>query len=138
MQARKLLKPSKIKILAGAWLIFWSFIFSGKTEFQIIREYQSKNDPHFHYVQNFLKTIPSDKSVRTHEGFAPHLANRKELHIYENQHPLEGGSEKAQNAEYVILDERLLGGNVQDKLKELEARGYQMSHQHDGFYVYKK
>ena len=135
---RKFLDHSKIKILTGGWLILWSLIFSGNSEFQIIQGYRAADEPHFHYVRTFLKTIPSDRSVRTHEVLAPHLANRKELYIYENQHPFEGGSEKAQNATYVILDRRFLGGNQQDKLRELEARGYQILHEHDGFYVYAK
>jgi uncharacterized membrane protein len=132
----KVLYGFRAKAVTGVWLIAWSLIFSGKTEFQIIREYQNKNEPHFQYVRSFLKSVPSERSVRTHEVFAPHLANRKELYIYENQHPLEGGSIKAQNAQYVILDRRFLGGNEQAKLQELEIRGYQLMHAHDGFYVY--
>ena len=134
----KFLDGFMAKVAAGAWLIVWGLIFSGKTEFQIIHEYQAKTESHFQYVRSFFKQISPDKSVRTHEVFAPHLANRKELHIYENQYPLEGGSEKALNSECVILDRRFLGGNDQDKLRELEARGYRILYEHDGFYVYTK
>jgi len=108
----------------------------GKNEFRIIIDYQSKTESHFQYVQSFFKAIPTNISVRTHEVFAPHLANRKELHIYENRNPIEGASNNALTADYVILDSRFLGGNEKDKLRKVEALGYKMHHEHNGFYVY--
>ncbi len=98
------------------------------------------DSPHLAYIRSYLKTIPSNVSVRTHEFFASHLINRKELHIYENQHPKEGGSEKAQNADLVIIDEGFLkdAPSKEEQLQQLKVKGYQVIHEHDGFYVFSK
>lgn len=77
-------------------------------------------------------------SVRTHEFFAPHLATRKELYIYENTYSREGGSEEAQNAKCVILDRNFLREPENLVLDRLLKRGYAIQHEHDGFYVLTK
>ena len=131
---------SKWKRFATYWIIGWSFLLSGVSEYHVISEYQRLDSPHLEYVRRYLKTIPSDFSVRTHEFFAPHLANRKELHIYENQHPKEGGSEKAQNADLVIIDNGFLRSSPskETQVQQLKAKGYKIIHKHDGFYVFSR
>ncbi len=132
--AGKKFPTEKVKIVAAYWLIGWSLLMSGVSEFHVIGEYQKQDTPHWEYVRTYLKQIPSSVSVRTHEFFAPHLANRKELHIFENNHPKEGGSAKAQNTEYIILDRNFLS-NENAQIAELKNRGYIVQHEHDGFYV---
>lgn len=131
----KVFPINRVKVVMGYWLIIWSILLSGVSEYHVIREYQRKDNPHFNYVRNYFKTIPSTVSVRTHEVFAPHLANRKELFIFENNHPKEGGSEQAMNAGYVVLDRKFISGFDGSQISNLLSRGYQIKHEHDGFYV---
>ena len=129
---------TKFRRIGAYWLLAWSIIFSGVSEFHIIREHERQNNPHLNYVRQYLKTVPSHFSVRTHEFLAPHLVNRKGLHIYENTHPREGGSEKAQDADLVIIDQHFLPVLIHGRIKELKTKGYSVAHQHDGFYVMKR
>ena len=109
----------------------------GKPELSIIRKNQLSDNEHFAYVRQYLKTIPEDVSVRTHEFFAPHLANRKELHIYENRNPKEGASQKAMEAECVIVDRNFLGDDWQNAISILQSN-YALVHEHEGFYVFQR
>lgn len=84
-----------------------------------------------------FSAVPESASVRTHEFFAPHLANRKELHIFENNHPAEGGSEKARNTDFVIVHTRLLGADAEAKLAPVRAK-YRLSYEKDGLMVFQK
>ena len=126
------------KLFSVYWIIGWSILLSGKADYQVIRQYQLKNSPHFNYVRKYLKMFQSSASVRTHEFFAPHLAARKELYIYENANPREGGSAKARNAEYVILDQIFLNQSKTKDIDSLREKGYMIQHAYDGFYVLKK
>ena len=122
------------------WVIGCSIFFTGVSEYHVISEYKRMDSPHLAYIRSYLKEVPSNVSVRTHEFFASHLINRKELYIYENQHPKEGGSERAQNANFVIIDEGFLkeAPTKDEQLQALKTKGYQMIHEHDGFYVFSK
>ena len=122
------------------WIVGCSLLLSGVSEYHIISEYKKQDTPHLGYIRQYLKTIPNGVSVRTHEFFAPHLANRRELHIYENQHPKEGGSEKAQNAELVVIDDGFLkdSPSKEDQIQTLKAKGYRIVHEHEGFYVFSR
>ncbi len=131
----KFLPPKRAKIFVGYWLIIWSILLSGVSEYYVISEYQRQDNPHFAYVRNYLKTIPSSVSVRTHELFAPHLANRRELFIFENHHPKEGGSKKAMSADYVILDQKFIPNFDASQISNVLNQGYSIKHEHDGFYV---
>ena len=119
-------------------LLTASLLTTGVSEIHTLSEFKRKDNEHLSHVRDFLKHIPTDVSVRTHEFFAPHVSNRLELHIYENGHPKEGGSEKALNSDLVIVDEYLLKTEITKKLQEIEQRGYQIIHEHDGFYVFQK
>jgi len=122
-------------IVVSLLVIGWSFLLSGKSDYQIIKQYVRDDKPHFSYLRKYLTTIPRSLAVRTNEFLAPHLATRKELYIYENTHPKEGGSEKAQRAACVILDQMFLKQPAETAVKELETRGYSIQHEHEGFYV---
>lgn len=117
------------------WILVWSIIYSGKADIHIIREYAKQDTAHFTYIRNYLKTIPSNVSVRTHEFFAPHVAMRKDLHIYENENSREGASQKAKNTDYVILDRIFLGDDADKKLSEVKQNGYALIHENGGFFV---
>lgn len=129
---------NKLRLGGLYWLISWGLLLTGVSEFHVIREYQKQGNAHFDYVRRYLKTVSSDASVRTHELLAPHVANRKELHIYENNHPREGGSEKAKSADYVILDERFVDKPIDLHITKLRGDDYVLAHEHDGFYVLTK
>ncbi len=131
----KFFPPGRVKVLAGYWLMIWSILLSGVSEYYVIYEYQRQDNPHFAYVRNYFKTVPNSASVRTHEFFAPHLANRKELFIFENHHPKEGGSKKALNADCVILDQKFISGFDGSQISDLLNQGYSIKHEHEGFYV---
>lgn len=134
------------KKFAVYWLIGWSFLLTGVSEYHVVSEHHRLDSPHLEYIRRYLKAVPNHVSVRTHELFAPHVANRKELHIYENEHPREGGSTKAQNADLVILDDRFLKDIKKEaviitkemQIKQLKANGYRLIHEHDGFYVFSR
>jgi len=120
------------------WLIGWSLLLAGVSEIHIIQEYRRKDNPHYEYIRQYLKTVPKHISVRTHEFFAPHIPKVTELHIYENKHPREGGSEKAQAAEYVFIDKGFVDPPIESHVTSLKEKGYKIIHEHEGFYVFRK
>lgn len=128
----------RVKLILIYWFLGSSLLLAGVSEFYVMTQFLAKDSDHFAYVRRYLKTVPSSVSVRTHEFFAAHLANRRELHIYENHYSREGGSQKALNSEYVILDASLLGDGYERHLEELRQQGYRSTHVHDGFFVFQK
>ncbi len=88
-------------------------------------------------LPGLLKRVPKDASVRTHEFLAPHLACRRDLYIYENQHPREGASPPALQAEYVVLDEMFLGQTAAKAFDELKQRGYRQVFEDEGFRIFR-
>lgn len=119
-------------------LIGASVLNQGTPEVRMIRDLARKNQSHFEEIRTYLKLVPEDWAVRTHLFFASHLAMRHELHIYENGHPREGGSPRAQNAEYVIIDTQFLEGDSQGHLRELKNRGYEIVKEINGLWVLQK
>ncbi len=117
------------------YLIFWSVLMAGVSDYYVASRAQIQETPHLKELPALLKKVPDGASVRTHEFLAPHLANRKELFIFENHHPLEGGSEKAMNADYVILDKTFLGS--EDPSAEAWTVNYTLSFEKDGFMIFK-
>ncbi len=101
-------------------------LMAGVSEVYVLKTNLDQRTAHVQAIAAFLKKVPPDVSVRTHEFFAPHLAHRRELFIYENQHPREGGSEKAMNAEVVILDTLLLKEKAAGDVASLLRRGYRV------------
>jgi hypothetical protein len=94
--------------------------------------------PHTAMVEKKLATIPSTASLRTHEFYAPHAANRKELHIFENNHSKEGGSWKAHHTDFVAIDRQIFKGDFDGALSALKKDGYQIDFEEDGFCILKK
>ncbi len=103
-----------------------------------MRGFQDKPSDHLQTIHRLLETIPADVSVRTHEFFAPHVAHRKEVHIYENDHPHEGGSDAALSSEYVVLDAGLLGANAESHYQALRDRGYRQKASENGLHIFYK
>lgn len=120
------------------YLLSCAILMAGVSEYYVIREHEMKKTPHMQRIHAHFQAIPQNVSVRTHEFFAPHLANRKGLHIYENQNPAEGASEAAMNADYVIVDAGLLGSGAEMKLNEIRQKGYHSLTEDEGFYVFAK
>lgn len=107
-------------ILAGAkmrwrhryWaygLLLASVLMSGVTEVYPMRRHWIGVNAHTKTAREIFRSLPAGGSLRTHEFLASQAANRRELHIYENHHPREGGSLKARTAEYVVLDQSMMG-----------------------------
>jgi hypothetical protein len=111
---------------------------SGTSEVYPMRRQWITLTPHTAIVKKALAGIPSAFSLRTHEFYAPHAANRKELHIFENNHPKEGGSWKARHTEYVAIDRQILKDSFEDALNTLKQDGYRIDSEEDGFFVLKK
>ena len=128
----------RLKLFLIYWIIGTSLLSAGVSEYYVINEYLKEDNAHYSYVRKYLRTISSSYSVRTHEFFAAHLFNRRELHIYENGNPREGGSFKALNSDLVILDRTLLGADPKGQIDALLAKNYVIQHERDGFYVLSK
>ncbi len=124
------------KLLLSYWLLGTTLLSSGVSEYYVIAQFKAQDSSHLAYLRSYFETVPASVSVRTHEFFAPHLAKRHELYIYENTHPKEGGSEKAQNADMVIIDRMLLGNDYERHLTDLRNRNYTLQHEHEGLFVF--
>ena len=121
-----------------AYFLISTLLFSGISEIYIISEQSRFLSKRNDATGEYLSKIPSDQSVRTHEFFAPHVAHRKKLYIYENQNPKEGLSKEALNADWIILDESLLGGGAEIHLQKIESQGYHRQPSLAGLFVYQK
>lgn len=117
------------------YLIAWVLLMSGVSEYHVIKVHLEKWTPQVKEAAQYLKTIPPEASVRTHEFLASHLAHRRELYIYENEHPREGRSPEAMRAQYVVLHEAWLGGKEKSVVEQLEQTGYRLLHDHAGLKV---
>lgn len=119
-------------------LLVSGVMMAGVSDFYIARRFAAdKIGDTYEIKQLLFYNILGTDSVRTHEFLAPHLANRKELHIYENNHPKEGGSEKARNADCVVLHRRLLGDGEETAVASLMNK-YDLKFEKDGLMVFKK
>lgn len=123
------------KAAVGVFLMS-GILMSGVSDIFVTARFQQERQG-ANLLNQAFSAIPDNASVRTHEFFAPHLANRKELHIFENNHPLEGGSEKARNTDFVIVHARLLGADAETKLAPVREK-YRLSYEKDGLMVFQK
>ncbi len=119
-------------------LIGAAVLFSGVPEFYVLGEHASKISAHTRWVQRELAALPPAASLRTHEFLAPQAVNRKELHIFENHHPKEGGSAKALASEYTALDRMFLGDKEPQAYAELTQTGYTKIQDQGGFTLWRK
>lgn len=126
---KKWLKPGVV--------LFFSLLMAGVSEFYIGQQYLAQDLPHAGEIQSFAANLDPAYSVRTHEALAPHFANRPGLHIFENNHPLEGGSEKALTADYTVLEASLLQDPAA-AASELTERGYVRDENYPSFYVFRR
>lgn len=110
---------------------------SGVSEFYIFKTYSRQDNSSLQNVREHLRQIPSNLSVRTNEFLSPHLSNRFELYIYENQHPQEGGSLKAQNTDLIVLHELFLA-NKDQAVSEILSRHYALDFNQDGLMIFRK
>jgi uncharacterized membrane protein len=120
------------------YLLACGFLMAGVSDVYLIGRDAGRRTPHMKAVKHYMKAVPAESSVRTHEFFAPHLAHRREIHIYENNHPREGGSQKAMRSDYVVLDRMFLGERADAALRELEGAGYREFFGRDGFMILKR
>ncbi|HTL48795.1 MAG TPA: DUF2079 domain-containing protein [Verrucomicrobiae bacterium] len=130
------------RMKSARWLPYYviaaSLLCAGVSELYVIQVTRSYDNAHTRLVRDYLRKIPSNESLRTHEFFAPHAADRKELHIYENQHPREGGSARALAATTVAVDETLLGEKAAADFAQLAAAGYALEFESGTFKVFRK
>ncbi len=122
------------------WLLAgFSILMAGVPEgYLISRSIKTAGDPFLAETRAFLKTVPADASVRTHEFLAPYLAHRKNLHIYENHHPKEGGSPAALASDFVIIGNKWLGDHAEADFKAVEEAGYRLTSNLTTLRVYQK
>ena len=118
-------------------LLFFTLVFSGVSELYVMnsaaRKWNSRTQ-----VFDSIRPIIKDAPVRTHEFLAPHFTDRKQLHIYENNHPNEGGRKEALEADYVILDQKILGSTHERRVNQLKSAGYDVELQMSGFTLLKR
>lgn len=62
-----------------------------------------------------LRELPAGASLRINEKLAPHVAHREALHIFENDHPLEGKRALARDTAYIVLEEGLVQKYLEDR-----------------------
>lgn len=113
-----------------------AILMMGVSDYYIYQTYSRKANLHTQEIHSTIKNIPSIFSVRTHEFFAPHLSNRKKLYIYENNHPKEGGSIDAMNADLIILDKVWLGENALDKFNLILKSNYTLAFEKNGLLIF--
>lgn len=131
---------AKIRSCRKYWaylLLLTSVLTSGTPEVYSMRRMWIAITPHTKRVAEILRTIPSSFSLRTHEFYAPHAANRKELHIYENEHPKEGGAWKARHTDLVAIDRQILKNGFDNSLKALEQDDFLPFFSENGFIIFK-
>ena len=123
---------------AAYLLLLTSVLTSGGSEVYPMRRQWITITPHTALVKKVLAGIPAKVSLRTHEFYAPHAANRKELYIYENNYFKEGGSWKAQHADCVVIDKSLLGKRYPADEQTLLRNGYSIVSENDGLVVLRR
>jgi hypothetical protein len=119
-------------------ILLMAVLMSGGSEIYPMRRQWITITPHTAVVKMMLAQIPATASLRTHEFYASHAANRKELYIYENENPREGGSWKARHTDYVAIDKKLFHGGTDEALANLKRKGYAVEFENDGFYILKR
>lgn len=120
------------------WLVAWTLLMSGVSEVYVIQEHAEKLEPSRQIFHQMLKQVPPTASLRTHEFLATHAAHRRHLHIYENNHPREGGSPAALNSDFVLIWDRLLGTMPESHFLQLKQSGYQSLRNEQGFHLWEK
>lgn len=142
--ARRFMSQSKQPLLTlkkTTWaLVLASILMAGVSDIYIATQAWLQRTPQSEAVHRFLRNspIPPEASVRTHEFLAPHFANRKHLFIYENNHPREGASLQAKQADYVILLSSLLSSNFQAEIQALKDLGYRLQSDSDEIFIFKR
>lgn len=113
-------------------------LFSGVSELYVIRRALRETKKSFSAMRAAFKRIPAQRSVRTHEFFAPHVADRIHLYIYENHNPKEGASPEALAADFVAIDRMYLGDRFEEACAGLLKQGYKQAVSMEGFRIFKK
>ncbi len=117
------------------YLLFMTIIFSGVSEWQVIRQSLNELSAEDRYVREFLSNLGEDLSLRTHEFYAPHAINRNELHIFENDHPREGGRNYARFSDVIFVDMKRFNERSEIEMKVLFNRGYKILSNQNGIVV---
>jgi len=120
------------------YLIAAAVLMAGVSDVYITQKYVEQIPPQKPIIDELSKEIPEDASLRTHEHLAPHFANRKHLHIYENNNPVEGGSQEALNSDYVLLFQNFLGHDGLNRVDRLRSGGYGVIYEKQGIYLLKR
>ena len=120
------------------YLLLLSILSSGISEVYVYHMYAGKKSGRIHQLQEIMKAIPESASVRTQEFLAPHLANRREIYIFENENALEGGSAKAMNPDYLLLDKKMLGVHSDFILSSWAERNYQVELDQNEYVILKR
>lgn len=135
--AMALAKLRSCRRYAAYLLLLVAVLTAAGSETYYIRRHTLQLTPHAQKVKTILAGIPSAASLRTHEFFAAHAADRKELHIYENNHPKEGGSWKARHTDFVAIDRQVLKDGFDAAVNDLRREGFQPVLEEDGFVLFK-
>lgn len=121
-----------------AWaLVFFTMAMSGVPDFHAFLDMKRQDQSYFKEWHAFLKSIPSEISVRTNESLASHLGHRKQLHIYENQNPSEGASSAAQSSQMIVISDLFM--DLNHKQRELiQSLGYIKTKNISGLEVFER
>ena len=105
-------------------VLLCSVAMAGASEYHVWWQYRQQRPAELRELLAALDKIPKEASVRVSQTLAPWVAGRLWVHIYENAHPREGGSARARNSDYVVLNLRDLKDGTDTELRDLFSRGY--------------
>ncbi len=101
-----------------------------------------RQTPHAVYVRERLNSVGPGVSVLSHNNFIPQMINRKYIYQLDyNASPTKGELAKKLDVDYVIFDETFWEPNSAPPavaLAELQALGYVIKEEKDGFYILAK
>jgi uncharacterized membrane protein len=129
-------KASSKRRLAAVILVC-AVAMSGVSEWHVWGHYRYQRPTGIAALHEVLKEIPEEASVRAAQAIVPLVANRRWVHVFENDHPREGGSSRAMRSDYVVLNLRVLGAGTQNVLADLVERGYRTHWSEGGFAIFK-
>ena len=120
------------------WILGWAVAMAGVCETHVIREHLGKITPLTRDIAAHLAAVPPEKSLRTHEFYAPQAANRKGLYIFENQNPREGASAAALSADVIAVSSDRMGADTPAHLAWIREHGYAAVYENQGFTIFEK
>lgn len=134
--AGKKWNPKTCRFCLLVSILFFSLALAGKPERQHFFKYREADNGHKEIVRETLRKISPDLSVIANENLAPHLSHRLELNQFEDYERMPQKSTYPLSSDLVILDREAVTGNIGEKIRKVEASGYDVLSATDGLYLF--